>query len=81
MAWIDRVFGSVFGLVKGGLIVSVIVLVLTVFLEKNSPVVKKSILAPYVTLMSEKIVKITPENMKKKYDNKLNEFKKGWKRQ
>ena len=80
LAWADRIFGSVFGLIKGGLIAAVIVLALTAFLEKGASVISKSVLAPHVTLLSEKMIKVVPKNMKKNYEKKLNKFKKDWKR-
>ena len=80
LAWIDRIFGLIFGLIKGGLIVSILVIALTAFLVKGAPVVSKSILAPHVTMLSEKMIKVVPKIMKKNYEKKLNELKKDWNR-
>ena len=79
LTWIDRLFGSIFGLIKGGLIVAVIVLVLTAFLDKGATVISRSMLAPYITLLSEKMINVVPDDMEKNYKKKLNDFKKTWK--
>jgi len=79
LTWVDRVFGSIFGLIKGSLVVAVIVLVLTVFLDKGTTVVSRSMLAPHITLLSEKMINVVPYDMKKNYKKKLNNFKKDWK--
>jgi membrane protein required for colicin V production len=80
LTWVDRIFGSIFGLIKGGLIVAIIVLALTAFLDKGTTVISRSILAPHITLLSEKMINVVPDDMEKNYKKKLNEFKKDWKR-
>ena len=79
LGWIDRACGLGFGLVKGLLIVTVLFIILTTFLPKGAPLVKKSILAPHVIWISEKMVNVVPKEMKKDFFVKLDEFKKAWK--
>jgi membrane protein required for colicin V production len=79
LGWIDRFCGVGFGLIKGVLIVTVIFIILTTFLSKGTPLIKKSILAPHVIWISEKMVGLVSEDMKKDFFDKLNEFKKAWK--
>jgi membrane protein required for colicin V production len=80
LGWIDRICGAGFGIIKGLLIVSVILIPLTTFLPKNAPVIKQSILAPHVMLASEKLIKIVPKEMKRQFDAKIKELKKSWQR-
>jgi len=79
LGWIDRVCGVGFGLIKGVLIVTVLFIILTTFLSKGAPLIKKSILAPHVIWISEKMVDLVSQEMKKDFFGKLDEFKKAWK--
>lgn len=79
LGWIDRICGVGFGLIKGVLIVTVIFIILTTFLSKGTPLIKKSILAPHVIWISEKMVGLVSDDMKKEFFEKLDEFKKAWK--
>jgi membrane protein required for colicin V production len=79
LGWIDRACGLAFGLIKGILIVTVLFIILTTFLPKGAPLIKKSILAPHVIWISEKMVNVVPKEMKKDFFGKLDEFKKAWK--
>ena len=78
MGWFDRFCGAVFGAMKGMLIVSVILISLTTFLPKGTPVIKDSLLSPHVTLISEKMVKVVPKDMKDVFTTKITELKKEW---
>jgi membrane protein required for colicin V production len=81
LGWIDRICGVGFGLIKGVLIVTVIFIILTTFLSKGTPLIKNSILAPHVIWISEKMVGLVSDDMKKDFFTKLGEFKKAWKNQ
>ena len=79
LGWIDRICGVFFGLIKGILIVTVLFIILTTFLPKGAPLIKKSVLAPHVTWISEKMVNVVSKEMKRDFFSKLDEFKKAWK--
>jgi membrane protein required for colicin V production len=78
LGWIDRICGAGFGLIKGILIVSVVMISLTAFLPKGSPLIKKSLLAPHVALVSETMAKVVSEDMKGEFAGKINALKKAW---
>ncbi|MEE8432569.1 MAG: CvpA family protein [Candidatus Desulfatibia sp.] len=80
LGWVDRICGAGFGIIKGILIASVLLITLTAFLPRNAPVIKNSMLAPYVTLVSEKMAKIVSKDMKRNFTAKLAELKKAWKK-
>lgn len=65
LGWFDRICGAGFGFIKGILIVSVIIFMLTTFLPKGASVIRDSLLTPHVMMISEKIVLIVPDDMKK----------------
>jgi membrane protein required for colicin V production len=79
LGWVDRAGGLGFGLIKGLLIVTVLFIILTTFLPRGAPLIKKSVLAPHVIWISEKMVNVVPEEMKQDFFGKLDEFKKAWK--
>ena len=78
LGWVDRVFGVVFGITKGILIVSVLLIILTAFLPKGAPIIKDSLLAPHVMWVSEKMARAISKDMKRDFLNKLDELKKTW---
>ena len=80
LSWLDRILGSVFGAMKGILIVSVLFIALTAFLPKGVPVIKDSHLSPYVALVSEKIAKVVSKDMKHAFSSKITTLKKAWKK-
>ena len=79
LGWVDRVFGLLFGMTKGILIVSVLFIILTTFLTTGAPIVKNSLLAPHVMLVSENMARVVSADMKKKFSTNLDELKKAWK--
>ena len=78
MGWIDRICGAGFGITKGILIVSVLLITLTAFLPRNTPVIKNSSLAPYVTMISENMAKIISPVMKRDFKSKITALKRTW---
>lgn len=78
MGWFDRVCGACFGLVKGILIVAVLFLIFTTFLPKGAPMVKNSIFAPHLAVLSEKLAKVVNQEMKQEFGIKIKDLKKYW---
>ena len=79
LGWVDRICGAGFGVIKGILIVSVVLIPLTAFLPTGAPIIKNSLLSPPATLVSEKMIKVVSKDMKLLYEAKVKEFKKDWK--
>jgi uncharacterized membrane protein required for colicin V production len=59
--------------------VSVLLVPLTTFLPQKSPVIRDSLLAPYVSIISAKMVAIVPTEMKKKFGDNVNALREAWK--
>lgn len=78
MGWADRISGALFGLTKAILVSSVILVALTTFLPRNAALIRRSLLAPYVTHVSENIVKIVAPEMKRTFSTKLDALKTSW---
>ena len=79
LGWVDRIGGLIFGITKGFLIISVLFISLTAFLPKGTAFIKNSVLAPHVSWVSEKMVKVVSQEMKIDFMTKLGELKKAWK--
>jgi membrane protein required for colicin V production len=79
LGWTDRILGSLLGLVKALLIVSVLFIPITTYLPANASVIRNSALAPYVSVVSDKIVTAVPEEMKQRFWEKVNALRMSWK--
>lgn len=78
LGWFDRLCGAGFGGIKGILIASVLLFTLTTFLPGGTPLIKTSRLAPYVAVITETIVKIIPQDLKKRFGDKYRDVKQEW---
>jgi len=78
LSWLDRAAGGGVGFIKGILITSVLLLVFTAFMKENANILKGSVLAPHVTMISEQMAKAVSDEMKQKYKEKLEILKKNW---
>ena len=76
--WFDRFCGCLVGTTKALLISAVIVMVLTTFLPKGAPLVRESLMAPYITLIAQQMNKVVSRDMKRQYHKKMTELKKAW---
>jgi membrane protein required for colicin V production len=80
LGWTDRALGSILGLVKALLIVSILLIPITTYLPKNSPVIRNSVLAPYVSMASDKIIAVVPKDMKQRFWNNVKALRTSWKK-
>ena len=78
LTWFDRLCGTFFGLIKGILIVSILLLIFITFLNIEKPFVKKSVLAPHVMVISKTMTKLISPGIKKQIGDKIKELKKTW---
>jgi membrane protein required for colicin V production len=78
LGWVDRLCGVGFGLVKGILIASILLITFTAFLPKGSAFLKNSMLAPHISWVSEKMAKVISKDMKQSYIAKLEILRKKW---
>jgi len=78
LGWMDRLFGVIFGLIKGFLFATAILVALTTVLPAGSPIVNNSRLAPHLTGASELMVSMIPEDLKEGFIQNIKEVKKVW---
>jgi membrane protein required for colicin V production len=79
LGWLDRIGGAAFGLLKGILISSLILFMLTFMLTPKSSLIAGSRLSPYVTMVTEKIIYFIPPNLKQKFWAKTKKMEEKWK--
>ena len=80
LGWVDRFSGAGFGVLKGVLIASVMLVTLTAFLPRGSPLVRDSLLAPHINMLSENMAKIISDDMRQAFNEKMGELKIIWKK-
>jgi membrane protein required for colicin V production len=78
LGWVDRVSGALFGGVKAALIVSVLFIVLTAFLPKDSPFIKDAASSPTVATVSEVMAKVISKDMKSQFTTKIKALRQSW---
>lgn len=78
LGWLDRIFGFGLGALKGILISSVLLIALTTFLPKQSPVIKESSLAPYIMVVADKMGRVVSQEMKNTFTDKVEALQKAW---
>lgn len=78
LGWVDRVFGAVFGILKGILISSVLLIVFTAFLPDSANILKTSKTSPYLAVVSNKMIKVTPKDLKREYQIKIKDIETAW---
>jgi membrane protein required for colicin V production len=78
LGFLDRLVGSAVGMGKA-LVLAIIVIALLTFLQApKSPLLTQSYLTPYVQQAAELLLKATPENLQKLFEEKQKAFKEKW---
>ena len=78
IGWVDRIAGSLFGITKGILITSVVLVALTAFLPKKNSIIEKSVLAPFVIRISNGLVEIIPNKLYEYFQENLKGLEEAW---
>jgi membrane protein required for colicin V production len=78
LGWTDRLSGAAFGALKGFLIVTILILMLTTFLPKKAVILQRSVVAQNMIQFSATLIKVVPEDMKKGFRTKMKELKQTW---
>lgn len=78
LSWVDKICGACFGFVKGYMIVAGILFILTAFLDKGAPLVKESLLSPYVSAATETMSRFASKDLRREFSSKFDIAKKSW---
>lgn len=79
LGWVDRFFGLVFGTAKGGLIVSVLFIMMMTFIPDNAQFLSGSKTVPYVSRVANAMTLFLSQNMKTDFSKHLEGIKANWK--
>ena len=77
LGWIDRLLGAAVGLAKGLVLAGVIVFMLTIFLESNNPLLRKSCLYPALSQVAQVMGSMVPGHLKGRFMWKWRKFHSG----
>ena len=78
LGWVDRLFGMVFGALKGGIVISVLFITLTTFLPQDSGLLARSRLSPHVADLSEAMSVLVSRDVRQEILLKLEGWKNQW---
>jgi membrane protein required for colicin V production len=81
LGWVDRLCGLVFGAAKGLIIVSVLLIVVTTLLPKNTAFVAESRLGSHVATVSEVMSVLVSREMQNQLHLRIEGIKKSWEKQ
>jgi membrane protein required for colicin V production len=77
LGWMNHLIGSLFGFLKGCLLVSVIILLMGSFMP-HSKVLQESKLTPYVISTVDLVAEISPKELKNKFQETRKRLEKVW---
>ena len=78
LGWTDRISGAFFGAVKGVLLVSVLILVLTAFLPRNAEILRNSFSAHSFMRVSATLALAASQDIQSLFSYKMKELSKTW---
>lgn len=78
LGWVDRLFGMVFGALKGCLVISILFTTLTLFLPQDSGLLTGSRLSPHVAGLSEAMSVMVSRDVRQELQFKLQGLKEHW---
>jgi len=78
LGWLDRLGGGLLGFIKAGLICSISLLLLTVFLPAEHDLVADSQIAPYFFELTESLAGYLPEDLKETFSDKAGKAAEMW---
>ena len=75
---VDRSFGGGFGVTKGIIVSSTLLIIFTAFLPKGASIISDSQFSRYLTPFSEKLASVVRKEMKHEYFEKIENYKRDW---
>ena len=78
LGWTDRICGAFLGGLKGVLLVSVLILVLTAFLPRNASILRDSLSAQSFMRVSATLAQVASKDIRTLFSYKMKELSKAW---
>lgn len=77
LGWVNRLGGAGFGFLRGVVVSSIIVIVLTITLSEKAQILAQSRITPHIMSISKVLVSLVPEDLQRRFmeqERKLREF-------
>jgi membrane protein required for colicin V production len=77
LGWLNRLGGAGFGFVRGVIVSSSIIIILTITLSEKVPILTQSKLTPHIMSISKVLLSLVPEDLQNRFmeqEKKLREF-------
>jgi membrane protein required for colicin V production len=78
LGFLDRFLGGAVGLAKALVLGVIVIALLTLLLSPKSTFLAQSILTPYVQQAAQLLLKATPQNLQKLFEERQKAFKRNW---
>lgn len=76
LTWLDRILGGVFGLARGAIVATIVLMVFTALAPGNPPpAVGESVVAPYLMGFAEVISGLAPSDLRNKFEEAYKKVK------
>lgn len=78
LGWINRLAGPAFEFVKGLMISSIIIIILTIVLSERAVIFSESKFCPYIMHISKVILSLAPEDVRKRFLDQEKRWREFW---
>jgi len=78
LGWADRLAGAALGLAAGALCAALLIMPLVAYAPKGESLLARSVLAPYLVVVSDVFNHLAPEKMRQHYDTGVEELRELW---
>jgi len=78
LSWADRLAGAALGLVAAMLAAALLILPLVAYSPYSERILGSSVLAPYVTVVADLANALVPDDLSKRYNQKIDELRRYW---
>jgi membrane protein required for colicin V production len=76
LSWLDRLLGGAFGLARGAVMATIVLMVFTALAPGNPPkAVGESVVAPYLMGFAEVLSSLAPDDLRKRFDEAYKKVK------
>ena len=77
LKWMDKILGAIFGFLRGWIFSAIVVLAFTAFPAQNN-FMSHSILVPYLLGNAGLLIRLTPDNLKEKFEERSRQLINYW---
>ncbi len=78
LGWLNRLGGAGFGLIRGIVVSSIIIIILTITLSEKAPILNQSKLTPHIMSISRVILSLVPEDLQKRFMEQEKKLREIW---